>query len=134
MKNFMLLCAFSLLLFGCDKKWPNRLTPKELEIDASEHNVEIYATRKIKMIHISSTELFPNTKRSGDVNPVNGVITYNESWFSMRVNTNDPDSCNVIKFHIKQNELGKKRRIVFTVMGDRNFQMPVGYIIQDIQH
>ena len=134
MKNFILLCAFSLLLFGCDKKWPNILTPKELEIDASEHYVEICATRKIKMIHISNSEPSPNSKKSEDINPVNGVITYNESWFSMRVNTNDPDSCNVIKFHIQQNEIGKKRKIVYTVMGDRYFQMPVGTIIQDTQH
>ena len=61
MRNYILY-ALCLLLFGCCKIYPNELTPKELEINASEQAVEVHATRKIDMIDIvSSTDLYPDS-------------------------------------------------------------------------
>ena len=129
MKNFIFLCALSLLLFGCDEKIKNELTPKELEIDASEHNVEIYATRKIQMIRINST----GGAKSSKPEYSDGIIMFKESWFSVRVNRNNPDSCNVLKFHIKKNDSGEKRVISFRVFGRAHRQNPIGSITQNAQ-
>ena len=133
MRNYILY-ALCLLLFGCCKIYPNELTPKELEINASEQAVEVHATRKIDMIDIvSSTDLYPDSKKGEETKDVNGILICDGVWFNARVNTNDQDSCNVIKFYFKKNNLGEKRKIVYTVKGDIHFQMPVGTITQNAQ-
>mgnify|MGYP004556127107 CR=1 FL=1 len=127
-----ILCALVLLLCGC-KTSTNRLTPSELEIDASEQYVEVCATRKINKVFFNKAKSYPNI-HSSDSEYSNGILTFEESWFKMRVNRNNIDSCNVVKFYIKKNESGEKRIINFRVVGDPHFQTPVGTIIQDIQH
>ncbi len=130
MRNYILY-ALCLLLFGCYKTYPNKLTPKELEVDASEHDIVICTTRKINDVDISN-ESYPNTN-SGDSNYDNGILTFEESWFNMRVNKNHPDSCYIIKFHITKNDSGEKRKIVFYVQGDIHTKTTGGSIIQNVR-
>ena len=128
MRNYI-LCALCLLIFGCDKKIKNELTPKELEIYASEQIVEVCATIKIQTININST----GGAKSSKPEYSDGIIMFKESWFSVRVNRNNPDSCNVLKFHVKKNDSGGKRVISFRVFGKAHCQNPIGSITQNAQ-
>ncbi len=133
MRNYI-LCTLCMLLLGCYKIYPNKLTPKELEIDASEQVVYVNATRKIDIIDIvSSADSYPDSKKGEETKDFNGILVCNGVWFNARINTNDLDSCNVIKFYFKKNDSGEKRKIVYTVKGDIHFQMPVGSITQSVQ-
>ena len=131
MRNYI-LCALCLLLFGCHKTYPNKLTPKESEFNSEERMIEIHTSRKKNKVKFDCTASYPKMKPK-DSSYSNGILTYDGDWFNMRVNKNHPDSCYIIKFHIKKNDLGEKRKVVFYVQGDIHTKTTGGSITQNAQ-